>query len=144
MKQVIDDVIAFCRMFAAFEREDICCGTVTPAQCVVLQTLRCGEWDLSTLAGHARVTKGAMTRLVDGLERRELVARTQSSEDARRFFVSLTTQGKAEASRLVRLTERSVTTILSRVPAEERDQVVRSLHLLRRAAEETRSQLDCC
>jgi DNA-binding MarR family transcriptional regulator len=144
MKGVIDDVIAFCRMFSVFEREEICCGTVTPAQCVLLQTLRSGEWDVSSLAAQTRVTKGAMTRLIDGLEKRGWVSRDQSSHDGRRFVVSLTADGNRQSKRLVELTEKSIATILSRVPEDERDQVIRSLHLLRQAAEQTRSQLDCC
>ncbi len=144
MKGVIDDVIAFCRMFSIFEREEICCGTVTPAQCVLLQTLRSGKWDVSSLAAHTRVTKGAMTRLIDGLEKRGWVSRQQSNNDGRRFVISLTPEGNAESKRLVELTEKSIATILSRVPESERDQVIRSLHLLRQAAEHTRSQLDCC
>lgn len=144
MNEVFDDVIAFCRMFAVFEREEICCGTVTPAQCVLLQTLRSGEWDVSSLAAHTRVTKGAMTRLVDGLEKRGWVGREQSDEDGRRFLVSLTAAGNKESSRLADLTERSITTILARIPKSERAQVIQSLHLLRQAAEDTRTQLDCC
>ncbi len=144
MNAVIDDVIAFCRMFSVFEREEICCGTVTPAQCVLLQTLRSGEWDVSSLASHTRVTKGAMTRLVDGLETRGWVSRQQSDQDGRRFVVSLTADGKKESTRLAKLTEKSIETILASVPEDDRDQVIRSLHLLREAAERTRSQLDCC
>ncbi|MDH3200700.1 MAG: MarR family transcriptional regulator [Myxococcales bacterium] len=144
MKGVIDDVIAFCRMFSVFEREEICCGTVTPAQCVLLQTLRSGEWDVSSLAAQTRVTKGAMTRLIDGLEKRGWVSREQSNDDGRRFVVSLTADGEKESKRLVQLTEKSIATILGRIPEEERDQAIRSLRLLRQAAEQTRSQLDCC
>lgn len=144
MKGVIDDLLAFCRMFSIFEREEICCGTVTPAQCVLLQTLRSGNWDVSSLAAHTRVTKGAMTRLIDGLEKRGWVSRQQSNDDGRRFVISLTPQGDAESKRLVELTENSIATILSRIPEGERDQVIRSLRLLRQAAEETRLQLDCC
>jgi hypothetical protein len=32
-------------MFAMLEREQVCCGTVTVAQCVVLQTLLEGTWE---------------------------------------------------------------------------------------------------
>lgn len=144
MSSVVADVIAFCRMFAIFERDQICCGSVTPAQCVLLQTLREGAWDVSTLAARSGVTKGAMTRLVDGLERRGFVARVRGANDGRRVLVSLTTSGKKEAERLALLTERSVQTILERIPEHERDQVVRSIHLLRRATEEARSELSCC
>ena len=64
MSEVVDDVVAFCRLFGTFEREQVCCGTVTVAQCVVLQTLLEGTWDASSLAKETRVTKGAVTRLM--------------------------------------------------------------------------------
>jgi len=144
MKEVMDDIIAFCRMFALFEREEVCCGTVTPSQCVLLQTLLSGRWDVSSLAVHNQVTKGAMTRLVDGLEKRGWVRRTQSEEDGRRFIVSLTANGKREASRLRSLTEQSVGAILDRIPEDDREQVMASLHTLRKAAEEARSEVLCC
>ena len=90
MSSLVDDVIAFCRMFSSFERQEICCGTVSPAQCALLQTLVDGEWDISKLAAEARVTKGAMTRLVDGLEARGWVARGKTETDGRRVLISLT------------------------------------------------------
>jgi len=144
MSSLVEDIIAFCRMFSSFEREEICCGTVSPAQCVVLQTLTEGEWDVSALASHARVTKGAMTRLVDGLEKRGWVTREKAEDDGRRVLVSLTPDGKKEAKRLHRLTEQSIATILNRIPKSDRTQVIRSLNLLRAAAEQTRTHLDCC
>jgi len=144
MSSVFEDVIAFCRMFSSFEREEICCGTVTTPQCVLLQTLTEGQWDVSTLAAQSRVTKGAMTRLVDGLEARGWVAREKAPDDGRRVVVTLTSPGKKEAKRLARLTQQSIATILERIPEAERPQVIRSLHLLREAAEQTRAQLDCC
>ena len=144
MSSVVEDIIAFYRMFASFEREEICCGTVSTAQCVLLQTLTEGEWDVSALAAHTRVTKGAMTRLVDGLEARGWVRRARAEDDARRVLVSLTSDGESEAKRLNELTVRSIATVFEKIPAHERDQVTRSIHLLRQAAEQTRAQLDCC
>ena len=144
MSSVVEDVIAFCRMFSSFEREEICCGTVSAAQCVLLQTLMEGEWDVSALASHTRVTKGAMTRLVDGLENRGWVTRERAEDDARRVLVSLTAAGKKEAQRLRSLTEKSIATILNRIPKSDRAQVIKILTLLRTAAEQTRTHLDCC
>jgi DNA-binding MarR family transcriptional regulator len=144
MSSVVEDVIAFCRMFSSFEREEICCGTVSAAQCVLLQTLLEGESDVSALAAHTRVTKGAMTRLVDGLQNRSWVTRDKAEDDARRVLISLTPTGKREALRLRTLTERSIATILDRIPKSDRPEVIKSLHLLRTAAEQTRTHLDCC
>ena len=144
MSSVVEDIIAFHRMFASFEREEICCGTVSSAQCVLLQTLTEGEWDVSSLASQARVSKSAMTRLIDGLETRDWVDREKAEDDGRRVLVKLTPEGRKEAKRLRGLTERSISTILETIPMSERPQVIRSIHLLRDAAEQTRARLDCC
>ncbi len=144
MHRVSEDVVAFFRMFSSFEREQVCCGTVSAAQCVLLQTLLEGEWDVTSLASATRVTKGAMTRLVDGLEARGWVVRKKAEGDGRRVLISLTEAGRTEAAQLRRRTERSIATILAEIPESDRDGVTRSLHLLRRAAERARARLDCC
>ena len=144
MNAVVDDVVAFCRMFAMLERDQVCCGTVTVAQCVVLQTLLEGTWDASTLAGQARVTKGAMTRLLDGLETRGLVARHQDPDDGRRWLIELTTTGRKEAKRLAGMTEKAVALIMSRMPKDMRKPAVAMIAELRKAAEAVRDQIDCC
>lgn len=144
MSTVVDDVVAFCRMFAMLEREQVCCGTVTVAQCVVLQTLLEGDWDASTLASHARVTKGAMTRLLDGLESRGFVGRRQDPDDGRRWLVELTSAGKREAKRLAGMTENAVALIMSRMPEDMRAPAVALISELRKAAEEVRDEIDCC
>ena len=65
MKEFTDELVQICRHFGVFEREMVCCGTVTVPQCLVLQQLRNGATDISTLAGHAGSSISAMTRLVD-------------------------------------------------------------------------------
>ena len=144
MNTLVDDVVAFCRMFAMVERDQVCCGTVTVAQCVVLQTLLEGTWDASTLASHARVTKGAMTRLLDGLESRGFVERHQDPDDGRRWLIELTATGTKEAKRLAGMTENAVALIMSRMPKNMRKSAVTMIADLRKAAEEVRDQIDCC
>ena len=144
MNTVVDDVVAFCRMFAVLERDQVCCGTVTVAQCVVLQTLLEGTWDASTLASHARVTKGAMTRLLDGLEARGFVERHEDPDDGRRWLIRLTAAGTREAKRLADMTENAVALILSRMPQNKRKPAAGLISELRKAAEEVRDQIDCC
>ena len=142
MRTLVDDVVAFCRMFAMLERDQVCCGTVTVAQCVVLQTLLEGTWDASTLASHGRVTKGAVTRLLDGLESRGFVERHQDADDGRRWLIELTASGTKEAKRLTGMTENAVALIMSRLPKDMRKPAVAMIADLRKAAEEVRDQID--
>lgn len=144
MKPLVRDVVAFCRMFASYERDDVCCGEVTVAQCVVLQTLLEGTWDSSSLARHTRVTKGAMTRLLDGMEKRGWVERVRDEADRRRSFIVLTAEGSAQAERLAEMTARSVELIFAQIPDSEHEQVEKSVALLRGAIESVRERIDCC
>jgi len=56
----------------------------------------------------------------------------------------LTPEGREEAERLARLTQKSIDIILERIPQHERERAIRSIRLLRQAAEQTRAHLDCC
>ena len=138
MSTLVDDIVAFYRMFALMERDQVCCGTVTVAQCTVLQTLLKESRDASTLASQARVTKGAMTRLLDGLESRGFVKRHQDPNDGRRWLIELTASGTKEARRL------AVALIMSRMPKDMRKPAAAMIADLRKAAEEVRDQIDCC
>ena len=144
MTTVVDDVVAFCRMFATLEREQVCCGTVTVAQCTVLQTLLAGTWDVSALASQSRVTKGAMTRLLDGLESRGFIERHQDPDDGRRWLIGLTAAGRKEARRLASSTENAVELVLSRLPKDMQKPAVEIVSNLRKAAEQVRDEIDCC
>ena len=144
MNDLVADIVAFYRLFGMFERDRVCCGTVSVPQCVVLQTLLSDTWDVTSLSQHMRVTKGATTRLVDGLEARELVKRTQDESDGRRHIISLTRAGRKEATRLAAMTEQAIATIMEAIPACDREQVARSVRQLRSAVEEVRDALDCC
>ncbi len=144
MSGLVNDVVAFCRMFAMLERDQVCCGSVTVAQCVVLQTLLDGTWDVSALASQTGVTKGAMTRLLDGLESRGFVERRQDPNDGRRWLIELTATGSKEAKRLAAVTEDAVAMIMSRLPKDMRKPAASIISELRKAAEEVRDQIDCC
>lgn len=144
MTALVNDVVAFCRLFAMLEREQVCCGSVTVAQCLVLQTLLEDTWDVSGLARHARVTKGAMTRLLDGLEERKFVRRRQDPDDGRRWLIELTGAGKKEAGRLTAMTETAVAMVMDRIPEDRREPAAALISDLRKAAEAVRDQIDCC
>ncbi|RLB48267.1 MAG: hypothetical protein DRI90_25545, partial [Deltaproteobacteria bacterium] len=69
MSDLTAELVRICRHFGVFERESVCCGSVTVPQCLVLQELLEAPRDMSALAAQAGASLSAMTRLVDGLER---------------------------------------------------------------------------
>lgn len=138
------ELIGICRLFGVFERDAICCGTVSVPQCVVLQELLRSPADVSTLAKALGVTNSAMTRLLDGLEKRDYVRRERSTQDRRRVELTLTAEGHVEAERLRGLTERAVGAVLARIPEHRHEQVLESVRLIHGALRESRSAFDCC
>lgn len=144
MKELIGELVGICRVFGMFERELVCCGTVTVPQCVALQAMLDGDHDVSRLAEHMGVSASAMTRLVDGLERHGWVRRVRGDDDRRRVHVELTAKGRREATRLREITEQSVAAVLSCIPKGKRAQVLESLGLIRVALGKARSTITSC
>ena len=140
MSRFSTELITLGRAFGMFERDAICCGTVSVPQCAALQELLDGPRDIGTLARIMGVAQSSMTRLVDGLEKRGWVVRVREGNDRRRVEVELSPAGRKEAKRLSGLTDECVSQILDRIPKGKRRQVVESLGLLRAALEEVR----CC
>jgi DNA-binding MarR family transcriptional regulator len=90
-------------------------------------TARIGE-----LAEAAGVAPPTVTRMVDGLERRGVLARSQEAGDRRSVHVSLTTEGRELLATKRRAVDERLGLLHSSLSADERDQSVR---LLRRLAE---------
>jgi len=134
------ELTALGRAFGLFERDAICCGTVSVAQCAALQELLRGPREVGRLATVMGVAQSSMTRLVDGLEKRGWVERVREGDDRRRVEVVLTVAGRKEATRLNGLTEDILSTIQQRIPEGKQEQVLESLALLRAAIEDVR----CC
>lgn len=144
MRDFVDELVSVARLFGLSERDAVCCGTVTVPQCVALQTLLTGDQLVSGLAAHAGVSNSAMTRLVDGLEKKGWVDRTRSAADRRTVTVGLTPSGRAEAERLRSATQRCGDQLLEQIPAEKRAQVLESLTLVRQALEQGQGPGGCC
>ncbi len=141
MKDFVDDLVALCRSFVMFERERVCCGSVTVQQCVVLQTLLSGGSEVGPLADNVRSSPSAMTRLLDGLVSRGWVERVRGVQDRRRVEVCLTSDGRAEAERLRMLTEVAVQAVLAMIPEAKRAQAIESVGLVRQAMSEAHETL---
>ncbi len=68
---------------------------MTASQMVVLQIIAtAGEISPSDIAQKARITQATVTALLDRLQKKKLVVRTQGSADRRRVFVKLTDEGR--------------------------------------------------
>jgi DNA-binding MarR family transcriptional regulator len=88
-------------MMEALDRE-LAPLDITAAQYVILATLAEGPTDsASGLCKGVSYDPGAMTRMIDRLERKGLVRRIRCPDDRRRINLELTLEGKAVYPRLI-------------------------------------------
>ncbi len=85
---------------------------------------------LSELAGYIGLTLPSMSRLIDGLVGRKLVARTAHSSDRRRICLSLTPLGREELRAAHRFTERYLAAKMSSLSEEDLQGIARSMQVL--------------
>ncbi len=111
-------------------------GAITVPQLRVLRHLRQGDWCLSDLAAHQRVSLATMSKMISGLVDRGFVVRSYEYQDRRFIKLRLTPNGKrffddAYSFSLKRLAERVA--VLS---SAERDGILACLSRLQPLFEE--------
>lgn len=97
---------------------------------------------LSDVAEHVGLTLPSMSKLIDGLVARNLVARQTSPADRRCVTLSLTPTGVATLEAARQATRARLAELLQVLAADDRAAVVQALHALRPifAAQESRSE----
>lgn len=88
------------KLFDAMEKE-LAPYDISAAQYVILVGLANGIDSASGLCKGASYDPGAMTRMIDRLERKGLVRRVRSPEDRRVVRLALTAEGKAAYPKLI-------------------------------------------
>ncbi len=130
--------------FQALERGEKRCFGVTMSQCMTLELLqREGALPARRLAERLGLDNSTVTRTVDVLVRDGLLVRKRDEQrDRRRVFVSLTAQGEALAAKLQACADEYCGRVLAKIPASQREDLLRSLRLLAEALEEL--PVNCC
>lgn len=106
-------------------------GLFTEPQFRVMAYLfREGKTCLSGLADYQGVSLPTMSKLIQGLEARELVARERDTEDRRRVLLRLTPEGCTAYEGLLRRTENHIVDWIDPLNAEERADVVKVFNQL--------------
>lgn len=129
------------RKLGMLERGEASCCSLTLAQCHTLTEVgRAGSIALSDLAETLGLDKSTVSRSVDNLAGEGLISRTPDPHDRRAVTLSLSKQGEAMYSDIETRMTAYFTIVINNLPAEEREQVVRSLELLVRSIVSG----DCC
>jgi DNA-binding MarR family transcriptional regulator len=104
---------------------------VTVAEWVILRELfDTGETSPSQLAASSGLTRGAVSKLVDRLLRKDLVSRAEAAEDRRFQDVELTPAGRALVPRLATLADQNDEEFFSHLSVKERGVLVTTLRKL--------------
>ena len=116
---------------------------VTVAEWVVLRTLfATGTTTPSRVADEIKMTRGAISKLVDRLLAKDLVTRTASKEDRRWQDIALTPKGRALVPRLAALADVNDREFFGVLPANERAALERILKKIVRQRDMTAVPVD--
>ncbi len=112
--------------------DEICCEGLTARQCSILRTLVRQEGArLSDLAQAAGISPSAMTRVLERLEKLELVRRVRGGQkDGRAAWVEVTAEGRKMRQRIDRLMHDRTNAIVSAIPEGARSKLLEGLRLL--------------
>ncbi|MFI5804316.1 GNAT family N-acetyltransferase [Streptomyces sp. NPDC051561] len=107
---------------------------------VLYELAHASHTDAADLRARLRLDAGYLSRLLTKFERDGLVARKASPRDPRRQRVTLTPRGREVASLLDERAREAVGVMLSRVPPEERERMVRGMRDVREVLEGARDR----
>jgi len=119
-------------MWAQMERELAQAGhDLTFSQFITLKELAIGTAGVTELARAAQLNPGAMTRLLDKLESRGLVARVADPDDRRAINIHLTEAGSAIWTDIDQCGRRVRERAMAGLSDDDRDQLYRLLEQVR-------------
>lgn len=133
----------FVRQYQFRNRNEICCYGVTVSQCHLLDALGThGPLSMQELATHLCLKISTVTRVVDGLVKKNLVRRQKDAADRRIVRAELTEMGRRTHEKITEDLLARQEEILSTMPEEVRGEVVRAIcTLVQKVSPEGRS---CC
>ena len=112
------------RFFNQLMREQLMCGPVTVQQCYTLEALTNGSLSMKELAAEVALHQSTLTRVVEKLEKQNLVQRTRKSDNQRSVEVRLTEAGRQTYEALDAAGSRMISDLLDLIPRQRQDAIV--------------------
>jgi len=129
--RLLECIRALVRRFSVSERSDVSCCGMTVAQAATIELLASeGPARLGEVGRRLGIQPSTLTRNLARLEERSLVERVGDPRDGRAFRVRLTAAGQGAARSLKRQEEAFARTIVERLPAAKRREVLTGLEEL--------------
>ncbi len=135
LRQWSEELERLSRLLGSVGPDEVCCAGLTTRQCGVLRTLAASEGArISDLAAAAGISPSAMTRVLEKLEKLQLVKRVRgAASDGRAASVAITPRGRQVRGKISRLILELTRVILSAFPAGLQPQLLAAVRLLNQA-----------
>lgn len=111
-------------------REQLFCGPVTVQQCYTLEALIDGPKSMSALAAEVALHQSTLTRIVEKLEKQNLLIRRRKKHNQRTVEVQITEAGKQLHALLEAQSSQMISQLLNLIPQHRRAVVVESMEEL--------------
>ena len=124
VKRSLQSFTRLARFFNQLMREQMTCGPVTVQQCYTLEALINGPLSMKDLAAEVALHQSTLTRVVEKLEKQNLVQRTRRSDNQRSVEVKLTDAGKQTYAFLDAAGSEMISDLLDLIPEDRRETIV--------------------
>ena len=111
-------------------REQLGCGPVTVQQCYTLEALTAGPRSMKSLAAEVALHQSTLTRVVEKLEKQNLVRRRRPAENQRTVEVQITDAGRQLYRFLDDAGSQMISELLDHIPKERQVAVVEAMEVL--------------
>ena len=108
-------------------REQLFCGPVTVQQCYTLEALIDGPKSMSALAAEVALHQSTLTRIVEKLEKQNLLIRRRKKNNQRTVEVQITEAGQQVHVLLEAQSSQMISELLDLIPQDRRVAVVESM-----------------
>ena len=111
-------------------REQLGCGPITVQQCYTLEALMDGPLTMKKLAAEVALHQSTLTRVVEKLEKQNLVQRTRIAGNQRSVEVNITDIGRQTYAFLNDASSQMISDLLDLIPKERQVSIVESMEEL--------------
>jgi len=122
--------IRIARFINQLMREQLFCGPVTVQQCYTLEALADGPKTMNALAAEVALHQSTLTRIVEKLEKQQLVHRQRMENNQRSVEVQITETGKQTHLFLEQAGEQMISELLNMIPKDRQASIVEAMELL--------------
>ena len=111
-------------------RGKMSCGPVTVQQWYAIESLMAGSQAMASLAAEVGVHQSTLTRIVEKLEKQELITRTRMEANQRSVEVEITDKGRGVYALIDSECSKMISELIELIPQNKRESVIESMELL--------------